>query len=110
MQRYTPAYAALIRNDEVKQGELTGSLRRASDTVISSQAPPLAGKVQRLSARNTVPSDGMGSALHPHSQETDEDIVHPPGKLGDTCNPLVAGSNPAPGAKQNASLYGAFCF
>ena len=96
MQRYTPAYAALIRNDEVKQGELTGSLRRASDTVISSQAPPLA--------------DGMGSALHPHSQETDEDIVHPPGKLGDTCNPLVAGSNPAPGAKQNASLYGAFCF
>jgi len=38
MQRYTPAYAALIRNDEVKQGELTGSLRRASDTVISSQA------------------------------------------------------------------------
>lgn len=55
-------------------------------TAILSQAPPLAGKVQRLSARRLRPQ-GYG-----------DEIVQAPGKPGGSCNRRVGGSSPPPGA------------
>ena len=65
---------------------------------ISSQAPILKGKVQRLSERSTVLHYcKMGSASLPTLWG--DDIVHSLKKFRNMCNPLVVGSIPTLGAK-----------